>query len=70
MPIINFNQAYTNCMEQSYYRKANSRLANQDIHYILWNPEVSYCVYKRPTPPVRSEINPLHIFTPLHLTSS
>jgi hypothetical protein len=55
-------------MEQSLSSEANSHLANQEIHRLLWNPEVRYRVHKSLLlVPILSQINPLHTFPLLFL---
>jgi hypothetical protein len=59
-------------MEYSPSWEADSRSANQEMSYHLWNPKVHYRVHKNPPPtPILSQMNPNHtlplIFPNIHL---
>jgi hypothetical protein len=57
-------------MEQSPLWEANSRSASQESPHLLWNLEVYHCVYKiLLLVPILSQINPVHTFPPVSLTS-
>ena len=48
-------------MEQSPFWEANRFSASQEIHRILWNPKVHYCIHKCPPPvPILSQLDPTH----------
>jgi len=51
-------------MEQRFFRKANSKSASQEIR-LLWNPMHLHNFHNNlPLVPIRSQIHPVHIFSP------
>jgi hypothetical protein len=48
--------------------KVHSRSANEEIIPLLWNPRIHYCIHRSPPlDSVLSQMNPVHILTPLSI---
>jgi len=45
--------------------EADSHSASQEIHRLLYNPKIHYCVHESPQlVPILSQMNPVHTFPP------